>query len=262
MKNIFKSMGYILVYFVIQFLMQFALMMSAAISQGIESETVLMNYSAERLLLMTILANLLMVLVCGVYFKLRKRNIAAEVRAAKVGVQSYIMPVILAFSFSFAWAMVTYNVTFDNSTMIIVSAYHYSNWVPYLGEVLKVVALLISAPVTEEFVCRGILIPKLEKSHSPLIAVMISAVAFGLMHLMAGGVILALGATLMGVVFGFIYVKTKSLWPAIAAHMFANLPDFIIPLFGTLSPLVRWGLFVVFAAIFAICMVRFLKKSR
>ena len=47
------------------------------------------------------------------------------------------------------------------------------------------------------------------------------------MQIFAGGFLLALGATLMGILFGYIYWKTKSLVITIIAHMCANLPDFI-----------------------------------
>lgn len=59
-------------------------------------------------------------------------------------------------------------------------------------------------------------------------AVLISAAFFGIVHLPAGGVVLALGATLMGICFGIVFVRTKSLYAAIIAHAFANLPDFVM----------------------------------
>lgn len=262
MKNVVKSLGYILVYFVVQFFMNVVFMMTAVLSDGLNTDTGLMNYTTERLLLITLLGNLLMVLLCAGYFKIRKRKILEEVRAVKVPFCKYLLPAGLAFAFSFVWALVTYDVTFDNSVMITSSVYFYSAAVPYLGEVLKVLALLVSAPVVEEFVCRGILIPKLEKSFSPLVAIVISAVLFGIMHLMAGGWMLAVGATLMGMVLGLIYVRTGSLWVVIVAHAFANLPDFILPLFGELNVWVRWGLTVVFAVLFVLGMVRFIKEKK
>jgi len=261
MKNLVKSIGYILVYFVVQFMINVVFMLTAVFTDGLSTEKGLMNYTTERLLLITLLGNLLMVAICVLYFKIRKRKVFTEVRAVKKPFGKYLLPVGVAFAFSFIWALVTYGMKFDNSIMIMESAYFYSSAVPYLGEVLKVIALLVSAPVVEEFVCRGILIPKLEKSFSPIVAVLISSVLFGLMHLMAGGFILAVGATMMGIVFGLIYVKTGSLWPAIAAHAFANLPDFILPLFGELNSWVRGGLLVVFVALFAVGMMRLYREK-
>lgn len=262
MKNLGKAIGYFAVYFLVQFLMQSAFMMAAAFSKGYNTEAGMISYSSDRILLITILSNLLLVVMFALYFKVRKRKVAEEVRAVKVPLTKYILPLELAFSFSFVWALVTYDVTFDNSIMLSRSAAFYSEKVPFLGTVLMVIALLISAPVTEEFICRGILISKLENSYSSIVAVIITSLIFGVMHLMAGGVVLAVGAALMGAVFGIIFVKTKSLLPAIAAHMAANLPDFILPLFGDeMNGYVRWGMMVVFAVVFVVCLVKFLREQ-
>lgn len=58
----------------------------------------------------------------------------------------------------------------------------------------------------------------------------ISALLFGISHIMAGGVILLAGSLIVGIILGIIFVKTKSLLPAIIAHVFANLQDFILSL--------------------------------
>ena len=99
MKNLVKSIGYILVYFAVQFLINVIFMLTAVISDGLSTEKGLMNYTTERLLLITILGNLLMVAICVVYFKIRKRKVFTEVRAVKIPFVKYLLPVGMAFAF-------------------------------------------------------------------------------------------------------------------------------------------------------------------
>mgnify|MGYP000275910818 CR=1 FL=1 len=87
--------------------------------------------------------------------------------------------------------------------------------------------LLIAAPVVEEIVMRGVVYTRIEKTAGTYTAIGLSALLFGLMHISVGGIILAIGAILMGLVFSVIFAKTKSLWACIIAHAAANIPDFI-----------------------------------
>ena len=62
-------------------------------------------------------------------------------------------------------------------------------------------------------------------------AIILSSLLFGLMHVLAGGLVLAVGAVLMGLVFALIFAKTNSLPACIIAHAAANLPDLVTYLF-------------------------------
>ena len=122
MKNLVKSIGYILVYFVVQFMINVVFMLTAVFTDGLSTEKGLMNYTTERLPLITLLGNLLMVAICVLYFKIRKRKVFTEVRAVKIPFGKYLLPVGMAFAFSFIWALVTYGMKFDNSIMIKIDA--------------------------------------------------------------------------------------------------------------------------------------------
>ncbi len=123
----------------------------------------------------------------------------------------------------------------------------YSNIIPGFGVVMMGLTLLVVQPVMEEVLCRGIMLNKLKKSFPTWVAVLVSSLMFGLAHLMAGGLWLTIVATLMGICFGIIFAKTKSLYPAIIAHTFANLPNFIIPFLPELQFIVRMVLAVILA---------------
>lgn len=81
----------------------------------------------------------------------------------------------------------------------------------------------IIGPVCEEIIFRGIILKGFLKSYSPKKAIVYSALIFGVIHLMPLQVISAFFA---GLVLGYIYYKTKSLWLPIIIHVLNNLLAF------------------------------------
>lgn len=97
-----------------------------------------------------------------------------------------------------------------------------------------VLLAVILAPLIEETLCRGLVLHGFLKNYSEKKAVFISALLFGFAHLNPWQFI---GAFAYGVIFAWLYIKTKSLWPCYISHAVANLiplvaihiPRFIIP---------------------------------
>jgi membrane protease YdiL (CAAX protease family) len=81
------------------------------------------------------------------------------------------------------------------------------------------VLLTVIAPLTEEFVCRGWLMPALLDRWRPSRAIALTALIFGLMHLNPWQFFYAfyLGAWL-----GWVYARTRSVWPCVAGHAVNN----------------------------------------
>lgn len=157
-----------------------------------------------------------------------------------------------------AFSLLTMNDSFENANIIQTTVEHYSGLIPYLGTILYVIALLIVAPVTEEFIYRGLIITELQKKYNNVTAVIISALLFGISHIMAGGVILLAGSLIVGIILGIIFVKTKSLLPVIIAHVFANLPDFILSLLPEISNFSKYLTVIICSLIFLGTMYRFI----
>lgn len=260
MKNIVKCLVYFLFYFLLQPIVQMGFMM-VGVASGLRSETELIDFTMDNMLLMTIVSNFLAIGILVLFFKCRKKSVKEELYAFKISTKSYILPILTAFSYSMFWALVTYEVNFENAAQISNSVAYYSEKVPCLGGIMMAVALLIAAPMAEEVICRGIMVTRLERSFPSWVAVVISAVIFGLMHIMAGGVVLVAGAFLMGLIAGIIFVKTKSLYAAIVAHMFANLPDFVLMALPRLHTGLRWGIALGMLLIMVVCLFRLCKKS-
>ena len=136
--------------------------------------------------------------------------------------------------------------------MISMSVGFYNEMVPLLGTIMMVLNLLVIAPISEEIALRGIVYTRVEKTTNAVIAIIVSSILFGLMHLMAGGIVLVIGAALMALVFGYIFHKFKSLWVCIIAHAVANLPDFILYNKPDIAGGIFWGLIILFVCVFII----------
>ena len=91
--------------------------------------------------------------------------------------------------------------------MISKSVVFYNEIIPLFGIVLMVANLLIIAPVTEEIALRGIVYTRVEKTTNAVTAIIVSSILFGLMHFMAGGMVLVIGAMLMALIFGYIFYR-------------------------------------------------------
>lgn len=83
-----------------------------------------------------------------------------------------------------------------------------------------VLALSFAPGITEELAFRGIILRGLESSISPTAAILVSAFVFALFHLDPLHIIMAFPA---GIFFGYLVIRTGSIFPAIAAHIFNNI---------------------------------------
>jgi membrane protease YdiL (CAAX protease family) len=95
-------------------------------------------------------------------------------------------------------------------------------------------AFVLVAPVTEELLFRGLLLPGLAARYGTRIALFATSLLFGLYHL---DVQAAVYATLMGLLLGAVRVRAGSVLPAIALHAGFNalpvlLPDTLVPIPG------------------------------
>ena len=85
---------------------------------------------------------------------------------------------------------------------------------------LSVLALVIMAPLLEEWLCRSVAINGLLKSgYSPRAAIAWSACMFAVIHLNPWQ---AIPAFLVGLLLGWIYWRTRSLWATIFTHAVNN----------------------------------------
>ena len=89
----------------------------------------------------------------------------------------------------------------------------------FFGFLLSLIATAVVPPLVEEFACRGIILGCLRRFGDGF-GVLVSAILFGLMH---GNFDQMPFAFMVGLVLGYIVVKTESLWIAVAVHAANNL---------------------------------------
>ncbi|WP_226163213.1 CPBP family intramembrane glutamic endopeptidase, partial [Hymenobacter terricola] len=75
------------------------------------------------------------------------------------------------------------------------------------------------APVFEELLFRGVILQGLLRSQRPWVAIGQSALLFGIMHFNPAQ---SLNALFIGLLFGWLYYRTRSLWLCIASHCLFN----------------------------------------
>lgn len=260
MKKIWKAIAYFVLYFGITMILQILLSivcMAIGVANGLNEETLIMEFVNNNILGITVISGILTVLALYLVFKLRKKQVKQEWKLNQFKVKNVILASVIAFSFSFLFALCTYNISMENSLMISKSVEFYNGKIPLFGTIMMIANLLVIAPITEEIAFRGIVYTRVEKTTNAVIAIIVSSILFGLMHFMAGGIILVIGAILMALVFGYIFYKYKSLWVCIIAHTIANLPDFILYNKPEISSGVFWALVIFFVCIFiaGVCVI-------
>jgi len=89
--------------------------------------------------------------------------------------------------------------------------------------------LLISIqPIAEEIFFRGFLLDKIESFAGKNIAIVSTAVLFGVAHMTYGKLYPTLFPVIIGLIFGYIVLKTKNLYSSIIAHVIFNVVSFVL----------------------------------
>ena len=92
------------------------------------------------------------------------------------------------------------------------------------------IAMIISAPIFEEYIFRGLMLEGLLKNYAPWVAIGISSLLFGTMHV---NPLQLVSAGLGGLFIGWIYYKSRNLGYCILIHFVINITGYIqIKLFG------------------------------
>ncbi|MCA9126704.1 MAG: CPBP family intramembrane metalloprotease [Planctomycetales bacterium] len=105
-------------------------------------------------------------------------------------------------------------------------------------------ALAITPAVCEEFLFRGMVLSSMHR-RSALSAIVLSAVVFGLMHVLTSNVLAVerfLPSTYMGLILGWIALRTGSLWPGMVVHCCHN--GLLLAVAHYQDELIEMGIFV------------------
>ncbi|MDV4152201.1 type II CAAX endopeptidase family protein [Clostridium sp. AL.422] len=234
-KAFFASIGYLLITLLVQVIVStvgglsvgiyFAITQMSQINNGaINLDADLSNVIEFTLSLTNIfllISSILTVLVLILIYKIKKRNYKEEILINRTNKFNIIFAVILGAA---CWLFNSGALSLIDEAGLFSSQFQYMEDVlsPLNGGsmIISIITIGIVAPFAEEFLFRGIIYNTLKKKVSIRWTIIIQAIMFGVFH---GNIIQGSYATLLGIVFGYVTYKTKSLWPAIIMHMVNNL---------------------------------------
>lgn len=91
--------------------------------------------------------------------------------------------------------------------------------------VWAVLTLVVMAPLFEEVIFRGVLLESLRRRYGVIAALLLSSLIFGLVHLHPT---IAVNAFFMGLILGFFYLATESLWASVFLHAVNNGISYVL----------------------------------
>jgi hypothetical protein len=98
--------------------------------------------------------------------------------------------------------------------------------------IFSMVFIIVVQSISEEIFFRGFLLEKIESFAGSIIAIFTTAVLFGLAHMAYGKVYPVIMPMMMGIILGYVVIRTKNLYAAIIGHMLFNFAAFIFYLFS------------------------------
>lgn len=232
-KSFFAAVGYLFITFTIQLIVS---MIGGAIIgfvyvmkniNGINNLDEVINHTLGLSNYILLASSIVTVLIFLLIYKVRKKNFKEELKIVPTTKSNIILGIVLGIS---AWL---FNIGVLSLVKEVGLFKEHFTIMENILEPLSGGSIFISlltvgiiAPFTEEFMFRGVIFKTLNKNISILWTIIIQALFFGLFH---GNLIQGTYATLLGLVFGYITYKTRSLWPAVIMHMINNIIATISP---------------------------------
>lgn len=174
-----------------------------------------------------LVSSILTVSILFLIYKVRKKNCSEELQIRKTKNFNIYFAIILGIS---CWLFNSGVLSLVEEAGLFSSQFEYTeNILAPLSSgsiILSIITVGIIAPFTEEFLFRGVIFNTLSKKISIKWTIIIQAILFGVFHF---NLVQGVYATLLGLVFGYITYKTKSLWPAVIIHMVNNTIATIAP---------------------------------
>lgn len=87
------------------------------------------------------------------------------------------------------------------------------------NNLLGCISIAVLAPILEEVLFRGAIQGYLMRKYNPVVGIALASIIFGLIHM---NPIQIFYATCLGLVFGWIYYRTRSLMPVVIGHVLNN----------------------------------------
>lgn len=153
-----------------------------------------------------------------------------------------LITVVLTYSMMVASDLPNY-LNYKLTTAIPGMQEFYDNFMQLMGSVLEgpfwcsFLVVAVFAPIFEEWMCRGMVLRGLLTRMKPGWAIVVSALFFAVIHANPWQ---ALNAFIIGVVMGYVYYKTGSLWLTMLIHFVNNGSAVVLAQFASLEETDYW----------------------
>ncbi len=202
-----------------------AFLLSRGITEMDETarEMVLAKLS-ENLVQIMLVVNLVTLLIVGLLQTLRKRSVTREIKLERINFMRLPTFAILGFALN-VFTTCTINLLPISNELLESLNSQYASLFEEQSLFMQILSVAIVTGIVEEVIFRGLVITRLERGFGKITAVVISAIIFGLFH---STPIAIAYATVLGLVFGMMYIVYDSIIPSIVCHVFFNLASYVI----------------------------------
>ena len=237
MKNFFKgagaAIGYFVLYFVINLLVIFIGGIYFGIKEGLRGiqapglskalPQIIETLLYDNAMLLNIIAAAISLFVFWLIILLSKKSLKERLDLNYVSFNSIWPVLILGVTTNI---FISYFIKFLPIPQTLVQ--EYDKAVSVLGDeitLVQVISVVVVAPVLEEVLYRGLIMKSLQRGMPAVIALIIQALLFGLMH---GQLLWICYATFLGILLAVIKLRYQSLYPCILLHLSFNAANYIL----------------------------------
>lgn len=258
-KGILKAIGFMLLIGLIYLLANILVTFGFIVLVMIQNPTILSDNTdriivgfleglSPYLLHIVIGANLLSLLMIALFFLARKDKLMTYCKFNKIkfvdGLFITFLGVFMNLLFISLLSAISYVEAFSQTLD------EYSQLMEPLLDgpfYIMFIAIAVVAPIYEEIIMRGIILNDFKKVTPVWVAVLIQALAFGIMHF---NIVQSTYAAILGIVLGVIYIKYNSIWMPILFHFAFNFTSLVTDsILGEDFPLILLGIIGVVGSI-------------
>lgn len=125
--------------------------------------------------------------------------------------------------------------------------------------ILFLLYVCLIGPILEELIFRGFILKSMQK-YGNMTAIVVSSILFSMFHL---NLVQFVNPILMGIIFAFITIKSKSIFPSMIAHIFNNTITFsLVGMLQLKSPLLEYVVIPIYSLAGIVSITLFITKYR
>ena len=257
MKHI-KTVAFILLYLVIYYVFQLIDVIVIGVQaafKGITSQSDLDKYLDENTAKVLIPAIIISFLLYFLILKAREKNIFEICKIKKIRIKNILLIIAITAGYSLVLSAISvyvlkYFPSYSETQKTISGT---------MGSIIGIFAVIILAPIFEEILFRGIILSEIRENLKVIPAVIIQGVTFGVYHM---NMFQGIYAGILGLILGYVCVKTRSISSSITAHITFNIcGTFVFPILIYFTPRLSPMYIALGVMIFSISMFYFNRST-